>query len=69
MDGKNRKVYTVPEVAEQLGISRAAGYQLAKQQVFPTIRFGRRVVVHKERFEEWLRDNSKQMIQETTSTV
>ena len=52
MDGKNRKVYTVPEVAEQLGISRAAGYQMAKQQVFPTIRFGRRVVVPKERFEE-----------------
>lgn len=54
MKNSNRKVYTVEEVAEQLGIGRTSAYRLAKQQVFPVIILGRRIVIPRERFNIWL---------------
>lgn len=49
-----RVVYTVPEVAALLGINLPKAYELARQEGFPAIRIGRRIVVPKEAFHRWL---------------
>ena len=49
-----RAVYTVPEVAIMLGVSRSTGYELVHQGVIPAERLGRRLVVPKARFDAWL---------------
>ena len=66
MDRLNRKVYTIPEVATQLGISRAAAYRLAHQQVFPSLTLGRRVLVPKEKFDRWLENGGGQAVSPIT---
>lgn len=49
-----RAVYTVPEVAVLLGVSRSTAYELVHQGVVPAERLGRRLVVPKSRFHAWL---------------
>lgn len=57
MDGNNRLVYTVNEVAEMLGLSESYAYKLAKARKFPVLQLGRRIVVPKEKFEIWLNES------------
>jgi excisionase family DNA binding protein len=40
-----RLVFSVPEVAELLGVSRAFGYELVARGDLPSLRLGRRLVV------------------------
>lgn len=47
-------VFTIPEVAQILRISRNFGYELARRGEIPIIRFGRRIVVPKAPFERML---------------
>jgi excisionase family DNA binding protein len=49
-----RAVYTVPEVAALLGINLPKAYELARQEGFPAIRIGRRIIVPKAALERWL---------------
>ena len=42
------------DVAAALGISRAGAYKLAHSVDFPAFQIGRRIVVSRERFLEWL---------------
>jgi len=49
-----RLTYTVPEVARLLGINVITAYEIARQEGFPSIRIGRRIVVPKEAFHRWL---------------
>lgn len=42
------------EIGKYLRISRAGAYELLNTQGFPTIRIGKRMVVPKERFVEWM---------------
>ena len=49
-----RLTYTVPEVARLLGINVITAYELARQEGFPAIRIGRRIVIPKTAFERWL---------------
>ena len=49
-----RVVYTVPEVARMLGISRNQGYELARTGRIPTIRLGKRLIVPKVAFERMM---------------
>jgi excisionase family DNA binding protein len=48
-----RLTYTVPEVARLLGINVITAYEIARQEGFPSIRIGRRIVP-KEAFHRWL---------------
>ena len=41
-------------LADILGISRAVAYQLMREDSFPTLRIGKRMVVPKDRFIAWL---------------
>lgn len=56
MDHKQtiRVVYTPLELKELLGIGKNETYKLIKSGVFPTVRIGKRIVIPKEPFLEWL---------------
>ena len=42
------------DIAAVLGISRAGAYNLMNSKGFPTIRIGRRMVVPRDKFVEWM---------------
>ena len=42
------------QVASVLGIARSSAYTLMHSEGFPTIRIGKRMLVTRERFAEWL---------------
>ena len=45
------------QVAEVLGISRVFAYSLLHQETFPTITIGKRMLVPKDKFVEWMNQN------------
>ncbi|MBV9201239.1 MAG: helix-turn-helix domain-containing protein [Alphaproteobacteria bacterium] len=49
-----RKVITVPEAGEQLGLGRNAAYEAAKRGDIPTVRIGRRLLVPREAIDRLL---------------
>ena len=51
---ENKLCYTVPEAAELLGFSRNFGYELARRGEIPTLKFGKRMVVPKAKFDKML---------------
>ena len=49
-----RATYSVDEVAHLLGLSRGLAYQCVRQGQIPAIRVGRRWMVPRKVFQEWL---------------
>ena len=49
---------TVMEVAEALRISRAGAYDLVRTEGFPALKIGSRTVIPKEKFIEWMNENT-----------
>ena len=49
---------SVPEVAAVLGISQAGAYELVRTEGFPSLTVGSRIVVPKEKFIEWIDENT-----------
>lgn len=49
---------SVPEVAAVLGISQAGAYELVRTDGFPSLKVGSRIVVPKEKFIEWINENT-----------
>ena len=45
-------------VAKVLGVSPSSGYELMHQQDFPALKIGKRIVVPKERFIQWVEQNT-----------
>lgn len=45
---------SVPEMATALGISRAGAYELARSEGFPALRIGTRIVIPKDKLQEWV---------------
>ncbi|MBQ8249263.1 MAG: helix-turn-helix domain-containing protein [Clostridia bacterium] len=45
-------------VANALGISRASAYELLKKEGFPALRIEGRVVVPRDKFIEWVEQNT-----------
>ena len=50
---------SVPEVGEVLGISRAGAYELVRSKGFPKVKNGNRIVVPKDRFIQWIEDQTE----------
>lgn len=50
-----RATYDAPEIARMLGINKIAVYQLMRQKGFPCIQIGRRLVVPREAFHQWMK--------------
>ena len=51
---RDRRVWSVDETAEQLGISRAHAYELIARRQIPHLRLGRRIVVPRKAVDELL---------------
>ena len=51
---------TVDEVAKELHISRPTAYELVKQDDFPALRIGQRIVVNRAGLQRWLDRKSEQ---------
>jgi excisionase family DNA binding protein len=49
-------------IAQTLGISRAGAYELMHSKGFPTLRIGKRMMVSKDRFIEWIEQHSGEAI-------
>ena len=45
---------SVPEMAAALGISRAGAYELARSEGVPALRIGNRIVIPKDKLQEWV---------------
>lgn len=52
---------SVPEMGAALGISRAGAYELARSEGFPALRIGTRIVIPKDKLQEWV-DNQTEKI-------
>ena len=50
----------VVQVAAVLGISRAGAYELVHSEGFPALKIGSRIVVPKDRLQEWIDANTTQ---------
>ena len=50
----DRQVLTVKDVAQQLGIGINQAYSACERGQIPTIRFGRRWLIPKPAFHQWL---------------
>lgn len=49
-----RKVYTVEDIMEILGIGKTLAYQLVKEEHFSVLRIGGAIRVVKDSFEDWM---------------
>jgi excisionase family DNA binding protein len=49
-----RVTYTVPEIAELMGLSRASVYVLLRAGEIPALRMGGRWIIPRRRFHAWL---------------
>ena len=56
---RKKLTYSVPEMAQVLGISDFKAYQLVKTQGFPTIRIGKRLLVSVKGLESWVEEQAK----------
>ena len=50
---------SAPEVAEVLGISRAAAYELVRSKGFPHMKIGTRIIVPKDKFIAWIDEQTE----------
>ncbi len=55
-------VLQVQTVADVLGIGRAHAYQLVREPGFPSILIGSRIVVHRDKFIEWINKKAEENI-------
>ena len=53
---------TVMEVAEALRISRVGAYDLVRTEGFPALKIGSRIVIPKEKFIQWMDENTGKQI-------
>ena len=49
-----KRVYTVEEISEILGISRSAAYELVKKDESKSVRIGATIRISKSSFDAWL---------------
>ena len=45
------------QLADVFGICKAKAYQLSASKGFPSIRFGKRIVIHRDKLIEWIDQN------------
>ena len=55
----DKLTYSAPEVAQLLGNSRSAAYNLMHRDDFPSFRIGKRWLVRDSSLHEWLEKQSK----------
>ena len=48
---------SVPQLASALGISRSGAYALVRSEGFPALKLGSRIVVPKDKLQDWINEN------------
>ena len=48
---------SVPQLAVALGISRSSAYALARSEGFPALKIGSRIVIPKDKLQDWINEN------------
>lgn len=56
---REKLTLSVPEAAEQLGVSTTTMYRIARIKGFPAIRLGRRILVSKKQLPIWVEEMAK----------
>lgn len=51
-----KKLATIPEIADLLGVSTQRAYEMARRGLIPAVRMGRQVRVDMESLNEWIRN-------------
>jgi len=51
---KDKKTYSVHEIAEILQISKSKAYELCREPEFKVVRLGRTIGISKASFDDWL---------------
>lgn len=54
------------DVAEVLGISRAAAYELVRSKGFPHMNIGKRILIPKDAFLEWIKEQTEVNIEKVS---
>lgn len=54
IDDSEKRVYTVDEVQDILGISKTTAYHLVRSKVFHSVRVGGQYRISKKSFDKWL---------------
>ena len=49
---------SVPDLTAVLGISRAGAYELVKQEGFPSLHIGNRILIPKDELIAWIKRNT-----------
>lgn len=58
IDHKKVEFITVDEMAKLLSIARGTAYELIKEKGFPCFRIRKRVIIPKESFNEWVKEQA-----------
>lgn len=54
-----KRVYSVAEAAQVLGVSESKVYQLVRMQGFPTVMVGRRIKVSVHGLDRWIEEQAE----------
>lgn len=52
-------VYTIEQTAAKLQISKSKTYELARQEDFPSVKIGGRVMIPRLKLEEWINQQAE----------
>lgn len=57
LEVQENKVYTIKDIQDYLGIGKNNAYKLIKLPNFPVIKIGKKYIIPKDAFEEWINKN------------
>ena len=57
MDNSNIVMYNIDDIQRIFGIGRTRAYQLVSLSGFPALRLNKKVLIPKEKLDEWIRKN------------
>ena len=49
---------SVKILADVLGVSISSAYELTREEGFPAVHVGKRIVIPKDKFKQWLEENT-----------
>ena len=65
MIGYEKRIYTIDEIQDILGISRSTAYKLVKSNVFHYVKVGGHYRISKKSFDQWLDEQMTCQVCET----
>jgi excisionase family DNA binding protein len=54
---QNKKLITVKEFVSEYGIGTNKAYEIVNSKGFPVIRLGKKILIIRDRIDEWLENN------------